>query len=149
MTTPQMVNVFISQICTEIGCTPESIYSKENNSWVFSRGSINIEVLMTSYQTAVNTVRTFLRCVSPIFALPVEQEKKDQLLREAMENNATMMGIKLAVIPNRNFLYAIAERDIEGMDYLEFKTMVGDLGYWADQLDDLLIKRFGLKSNLN
>ncbi|HRI20413.1 MAG TPA: YbjN domain-containing protein [Panacibacter sp.] len=149
MTTTEMVKVYVNQLCAEIGCTPESIYSKENNSWFFTRGSATIEVFMSSYETVVKTVRTFIRCFSPVYALPADNEKKVQLYQEALQNNANFMGVKLGIMPGKGFMYAIAERDIEGMDYTEFKTLVSDLGYWADQLDNILHERFGATASLN
>ena len=149
MTTTEMVRVYVNQLCAEIGCTSESIYNKETNSWMFTRGSASIEVFMTSYQTSVKTVRTFVRCFSPVYAIPADATKKAQLFEESLHNSASMMGVKLGVLPNRGFMYAIAERDIEGMDYTEFNQTVSDLGFWADQLDDLLVQRFGSTVALN
>ncbi|HUP11387.1 MAG TPA: hypothetical protein VM187_04230, partial [Niastella sp.] len=97
MTTTEMVRVYVNQLCAEIGCTPESIYNKESNSWFFSRGSASVEVFMSTYQTAVKTVRTFVRCFSPVFPLPVDGGKKALLLQEAMNNNVNFMGVKLGV----------------------------------------------------
>jgi len=149
MTTTEMVKVYVNQLCAEIGCTPESIYSKENNSWFFTRGSASIEVFMSSYETVVKTVRTFVRCFSPIYALPVDNQKKMQLYHEALQNNTNFMGVKLSIMPDKGYMYAVAERDIEGMDYIEFKTLISDLGYWADQLDNALHERFGSTAALN
>jgi hypothetical protein len=149
MITEEMVKVYISQLCTEIGCTPESIYDKQSNSWMFSRGSASIEVIMTSYQTAVKTVRTFIRCFSPVYPLPVDNQKKAQLFEEALVNNTKFMGVKLSIIPEKGYMYAVSERDIDGMDYEEFKLLVSDLGYWADQLDDILHTRFGTTTAMN
>lgn len=149
MVTEEMVKVYINQLCAEIGCTPESIYDKQNNSWIFSRGSASLEVFMTSYQTAVKTVRTFVRCFSPIFPIPADVQKKAQLFQEALENNTKFMGVKLSIIPEKGYLYAVAERDIDGMDFEEFKLLVSDLGYWADQLDDILHQRFGSTTAMN
>lgn len=149
MTTTEMVKVYVNQLCAEIGCTPESIYSKENNSWFFTRGSASIEVFMSSYETVVKTVRTFVRCFSPIYALPADNQKKMQLYHEALQNNTNFMGVKLSIMPDKGYMYAIAERDIEGMDYIEFKTLISDLGYWADQLDNALHERFGSTAALN
>ena len=59
------------------------------------------------------------------------------------------MGVKLGTIPDKAHVYAIAERDIDGMDYDEFKLLISDLGYWADQLDDILRTRFGSSTSLN
>ncbi|HRH51599.1 MAG TPA: YbjN domain-containing protein [Panacibacter sp.] len=149
MTTTEMVKVYVNQLCAEIGCTPESIYSKENNSWFFTRGSATVEVFMSSYETVVKTIRTFVRCFSPVYALPADSQKKMQLYQEALQNNTSFMGVKLSIMPDKGFMYAVAERDIEGMDYTEFKTLVSDLGYWADQLDNILHERFGSTAALN
>ena len=149
MTTTQMVQVYVNQLCTEIGCTPESIYNKETNSWFFTRGSISVEVLMSSYETAVKTIRTFVRCFSPIFPIPTDSAKKAQLYEEALQNNTTCMGVKLSIIPAKGYVYAVAERDIDGMDYTEFTTLIGDLGYWADSMDNALAERFGSTTALN
>ncbi len=149
MTTTEMVKVYVNQLCAEIGCTPESIYSKENNSWFFTRGSATVEVFMSSYETVVKTIRTFIRCFSPVYALPADNQKKMLLYQEALQNNASFMGVKLGIMPEKGFMYAVAERDIEGMDYTEFKTLISDLGYWADQLDNILHERFGSTAALN
>lgn len=149
MTTTEMVKVYINQLCAEIGCTPESIYNKETNSWFFTRGSASVEVFMSSYETAVKTIRTFVRCFSPVFALPVDGKLRMDLYHEILQQNVKFMGVKLSVIPEKGFMYAIAERDIDGMDYTEFKTLVSDLGFWADQLDDVLKERFGSNVSLN
>jgi hypothetical protein len=37
---------------------------------------------------------------------------------------------------------SVAERDIEGMDYVEFVTVINDLAHWAEKLADYLKKRF-------
>jgi len=149
MTTTEMVRVYINQLCAEIGCTPESIYNKESKSWFFTRGSASIEVFMSSYETVVKTVRTFVRCFSPVFPIPADAEKKAMLFGEALQNNTSFMGAKLSIMPEKGYLYSIAERDIDGMDYLEFKTLISDLGYWSDQLDDMLTLRFGNTAALN
>ncbi|MEO6721371.1 MAG: hypothetical protein ABIN67_13465 [Ferruginibacter sp.] len=149
MTTNEMVRVYVNQLCTEIGCTPESIYNANSNSWFFTRGSATVEVFLTSYVTAVKTVRTFVRCFAPVFPLPVDAEKKIQLYEEALKHNYDFMGVKLAIIPEKGFMYAAAERDIDGMDYIEFKTLLSDLGFWADQLDTVLAERFGNTAALN
>jgi len=149
MTTSEMVKVYVNQLCAEIGCTPESIYNKESNSWFFSRGSASIEVFLSSYETVVKTVRTFVRCFAPVYAIPADDSKKAQLYQEALQNNTNFMGVKLSIMQEKGFMYAIAERDIDGMDYDEFKVMVSDLGYWADQMDDILKERFGSTTALN
>ena len=149
MTTSEMAKVYVDQLCAEIGCTSASIYNKETNSWFFTRGSASIEVFMSSYETVVKTVRTFIRCFSPVFPIPADEAKKTQLYMEAMQNNAGVMGMKLGILPEKGYMYAIAERDIDGMDFVEFKTLISDLGYWSDSMDDMLKQRFGSTAALN
>lgn len=143
MTTIEMIKVYINQLCTQIGISPEAVYSAEFNSWNFAKGVQNIEIFFTSYETSVKTVRTFIRCFSPIYVLPQDPQKQLDLYRVAMENNAQFMGVKMGTLPAKGFLYAIAERDIEGMDYLEFTTLIGDLGYWAEHLSGVLRNKIG------
>lgn len=150
MTTIDMIKVYINHLCTQIGVTPESVYNEEYKSWSFSKGSSNIEVFFTSYETASNTIRTFLRCFSAVYPLPPEPQKQLDLYRVAMECNVNYMGVKLGGLLNRGYLYAVAERDIEGMDYDEFVTMVSDLGYWAERLSGELRAKLGVpQTNLN
>lgn len=144
MTTTEMVKVYINQLCAEIGTTSEAIYNANDKCWYFTRGSVRIEMFMTSYETVNKQVRTFIRLFSPIYPIPADNQKKLDLYQGALEANAQYMGVKLATIAQKNYMYAVSERDIEGMDYMEFTTMIGDLGYWADKLDDFLKETFGV-----
>ncbi len=143
MTTIAMINVYINQFCAEIGVTPEAVYSEEFKSWNFVKGPHTIEVFFTSYETSVKTVRTFIRVFSAIYPLPHEPQKQLDLYRVAMEGNTQYMGVKMGTIAGKSFLYAVAERDIEGMDYLEFNTLIGDLAYWTGVLSANLRQKIG------
>jgi hypothetical protein len=150
MVTTEMVKVYVSQLCAEIGTTAENIYNPQSKAWYFNRGSTTIEVFLNSYETVNKQVRTFIRCFAPIYTLPNDPQKKLDLFQGALEANSQYMGVKISTIASKGFMYAVAERDIEGMDYKEFVTLVSDLGYWADRLDDFLKERFGApQSNLN
>lgn len=150
MTTVEMIKVYINHLCTQIGVTPESVYSEEFKSWSFSKGASSIEVFFTSYETSSKTIRTFIRCFSAIYPIPPEAQKQLDLYRVAMESNIHYMGVKMGTIPNKAFLYAVAERDIEGMDYDEFVTLISDLGYWAERLSGELRAKLGTpQTNLN
>ncbi|MEP6675529.1 MAG: YbjN domain-containing protein [Ferruginibacter sp.] len=143
MTTNEMVKVYVEQLCTEIGTTGAAIYNANTKAWYFTRGSAKLEVFLTSYETVTKTIRTFVRVFCPIYALPADKQKQLDLYTGALEANTQYMGVKISSIPANGFLYAVAERDIEGMDYNEFTTLISDLGYWADQLDNFLAERFG------
>ena len=99
MTTVEMIKVYIHQLCTQIGTSPDAVYSAEFNSWNFARGGQNVEIFFTSYETSVKTVRTFIRCFSAIYPLPQEPQKQLDLYRTAMENNTQFMGVKMGTIP--------------------------------------------------
>lgn len=143
MTTIEMIKVYINQFCAQIGVSPESVYSEEFKSWNFVKGANNIEVFFTSYETSVKTVRTFIRVFSAIYPLPAEPQKQLDLYRVAMEGNTQYMGVKMGVIAGKPFLYAVAERDIDGMDYDEFTTLIGDLAYWTETLSASLRAKIG------
>ena len=151
MTTPDMVRVYVQQLCKEIGVTEESVFNAQTNAWYFKKGSVTVEVFLKSYQTVQNTTRTFLRVFSPIFQLPTDPQKQLDVAKGALEANSIYMGVKLGTIADKGWLFAIAERDIEGMDYEEFRTTVMDLASWADQLDDFLQQNstllYGLRFN--
>lgn len=142
MTTPDMIRVYVQQLCKEIGINEEIIYNKERKAWYFSKGQLRIEVFMTSYETVRKTVRTFIRVFAPIYTVPKDAQRQLELYQGALEANAQYMGVKVATIVEKGFVYAVAERDIEGMDYVEFVTVVNDLAHWAEKLAEYLKKRF-------
>lgn len=150
MTTIETVKAYINRLCTEAGADPQKIYSAQNDAWYFSKGSVTLEVFFTSYEAADASVRTFIRCISPIYPIPIDSGKRLELYHVALEINSRNTGVKLGTISEKGHMYAIAERDIEGMGYAEFIILVNDVAYWADKLDDLLKSRFGEpSSNLN
>jgi hypothetical protein len=150
MATIETVKAYINRLCTEAGADPQKIYSATNDAWYFARGSSTLEVFFTSYETDDKTERIFLRCFSTIYPIPIDTPRRQELYHVALEINARNMGVKIGTMADKGYLYAIGERDIEGMDYHEFVTLVHDVGYWADHLDDLLKSRFGEpEANLN
>jgi hypothetical protein len=141
MVTNDTVNSYIDRLCREIGTTAAKVYNPKTGAWYFTRGSSTVEVFLTTYQVQ-NSTRTFIRCFAPLYSIPVKEKKLD-FFQGALEVNTQYMGIKLGTLADKNLLCAIAERDIDGMDYQELVTLISDIGYWADQLDDFLKKTFG------
>ena len=138
----ETVKSYVEKMCLEIGTTEQAVWDANNKAWYFVRGSISIEVFLNTYELSDKSTRTFLRVFSPIFKLP-ESAKQLELLQGAIEANAQFMGVKIGTMADKGWMYAISERDIIGMDYAEFVTVINDLGYWADKLDDFLQERFG------
>ena len=150
MTSIETVKAYINRLCQEAGADPQKAYSPQNDAWYFEKGSSTLEVFFTSYETADNSQRTFLRCFSTIYPIPLDPPQRQELYQISLEINARNMGVKIGMMADKGYIYAIGERDIEGMDYGEFVTLISDVGYWGDHLNQLLNSRFGEpKTNLN
>src|SRR5438874_1559695 len=80
------------------GADPQQIYNHENDAWYFSKGNSTLEVFLTSYETAEKVVRTFIRCLSAIYPIPVEPAKRQELYFVALEVNARNMGVKIGTM---------------------------------------------------
>lgn len=143
MMTIDMAKTYIQQLCLEIGTTADAMYSKQTDSWHFTKGSAKLQVCFTSYETVQKTIRTFIRIFAPIYPIPTSPEKKLAVFSESMAGNRLFMGIKFATFPDDGQIYIFSERDINGMDYNEFTTLVNDTASWADQMDDLFVQKFG------
>jgi hypothetical protein len=142
MASPIVVQSYIQRLCRETGTDSESVYSKKTGAWYFQQGSSTIEVFITSNLTSNGGVRTFLRCFSPLQALPLTDEKKLNLFKAALELNEEYLGIKLAVDNKKEMLCVIGERDTDGMDYNEMVTTIIDTGNLAAKLNGLMRKYF-------
>ena len=143
MSTIEFVKAYIDRLCKEIGTTSHQIYNSKTSAWYFSRGSSTIEVFLTNKEEADGSSRTFIRCFAPVFSVPRNPVTSHNLFQEALELNTKHMGIKLSIIPDKGLLCAIAERDIDGMDYQEFISLISDISNYADFLDDYLRVKFG------
>jgi len=143
MSTIAFVKAYIHRLCKDIGTSADAIYNTKTCAWYFSRGSSTIEVFLTNMDDTKEAGRTFIRCIAPLYSLPVNPVMQFEIFEKALELNTRHMGIKLSIIPGKRLLCAIAERDIDGMDYDEFVTMISDIGFWADHFDHYLQDHFG------
>jgi hypothetical protein len=131
------VEAMIDKYVIEIGLTKEQTYNSEKNAWYWKLGSANIEVFVASLESG----REFLRVFSPLMKIP--QGKELQFYRTLREMNDNCLGVKITIMEGTDQVYVTYERDIVGIDYDEVKTCIGDLEWWADELDDRLINQFG------
>lgn len=143
MSTVEFVKAYIDRLCKEIGTTSHQVYNSKTSAWYFSRGSSTIEVFLTNKEEADGSNRTFIRCFAPVFSIPRNPVTSHNLFQDALELNTKHMGIKLSILPDKGLLCAIAERDIDGMDYQEFISLISDISTYADLLDDYLRGKFG------
>lgn len=142
MAPSDVARAYIYRLCNDIGANADSIFNARTGAWYFSSGSSTIEVFLTTI-TGQRGERTFIRCFAPIYTVPPDPIKRLGILQAAMEINTERMGIKLSSLPEKGFLCVVAERDIDGMDYTEFVTVIGDINYWCDHLRTFFEKKFG------
>ena len=138
MSTVDFTRAYIDRLCKEIGTRADNIYNAKTGAWYFSRGDSTIEVFLTNMEGLEDADRIFIRCFAPLCTVPVSPASQFGLFQMALELNSRFMGIKFGTLPGKSLLCVIAERDIEGMDYQEFVTMISDIGYWADHFDHYL-----------
>lgn len=143
MSTVEFVQAYIHRLCRAIGADANAIYNKKTSAWYFSGGVSTIEVFLTTVEGNEETGRIFLRCIAPVHTFSSNPVEQFEIFQQALELNTKHMGIKLSIIPDKRLLCVIAERDIEGMDYGEFVTLISDIGYWADHFDNYVRNHFG------
>jgi Domain of unknown function (DUF1821). len=138
MSAVAFTKAYIHRLCRDIGTSADAIYNEKTSSWYFASGSSTIEVFLTNMDGVEDTDRVFIRCFAPVCTIPENPVAQFELFRKALEINIRHMGIKLGILSSRGLLCLVAERDIEGMDYQEFVTIIQDIGFWADHFDDKL-----------
>lgn len=143
MVPSDVARAYIYRLCHEIGANAESIYNAKTAAWYFAGKSTTIEVFLTSFQSGEKE-RTFIRCFAPLCGIPADTKRKLDMYQAVLEINTQRPGIKLSVTSDRRFLCAVSERDIDGMDYQEFLTIITDISFWADQLSDFFKKHFNV-----
>ena len=136
-----VARAYIYRLCQEIGVNADSIFNAKTGAWYFAGKSSTIEVFLTSFQNGEKE-RTFIRCFAPLCGIPADTKRKLDMYQAVLEINTQRPGIKLSVTSDKKFLCAVSERDIDGMDYQEFLTIITDISFWADHLSDFFKKHF-------
>jgi len=85
-------------------------------------------------------IREFLQAASPIIKVP--KAKELLFYKRLLELNDIKLGVKLSLQKDSDLVWALTERDLIGMDYSELQTILEDIGFWADEFDDILNKEF-------
>jgi hypothetical protein len=143
MAPSDIARAYIYRLCQQVGVNADSVYNARTGAWYFTSGASTIEVFLTTTGSVPQSERTFLRCFSPIYNLPTDPVKKFMVLETAMTINTEKMGIKLGSLAEKGLLCVITERDVEGMDYNEFMSIIGDISYWSDQLHKFFDEKYG------
>ncbi len=130
------VHTMIEQFVQSVGLTKQQTFNAEFASWHWTRGSAPIEVFVTNG----GNDRFYLCIYSALVELP--GGGLEAAFKHLLELNHSKLGVKLSLKPGSNWVFAVAERDVNGMDYQELVTCIGDLEWWADKLDDELKASF-------
>jgi hypothetical protein len=137
--TAMMINDFV----TEKGIKLKDVYDAEKKVWHLIRGSAIIDILLISVPVSESETREFLQIASPVANVP--KGKELPFYKRLLELNDGNLGVKLSLQPDTDQIWALFERDLIGLSYSEMKICIEDLGYWADEFDDLLSSEFGLE----
>ncbi len=133
-----MVNDFV----TSKGVNVKDVYDADKLLWRLKRGSAPVDILLLSVPVGENQIREFLQVAAPIVKVP--KGKELEFFRTLLELNDVKLGVKLSLQKGTDQVWALYERDLIGMSYTELVTCIEDLGYWADEFDDMLIEQFGI-----
>ena len=131
-----MINDFVSQK----GIDPAQVFNPEKMLWSLKRGSANVQIMLLTVPVGEGKTREFIQAASPIMKVP--QGKETAFYKKLLELNDVNLGVKLSMQKDTDQVWALYERDLVGMDYSELITVLEDLGYWADQFDDMLKAEF-------
>ncbi|TAF67220.1 MAG: hypothetical protein EAZ55_02555 [Cytophagales bacterium] len=133
----KMVDAMIERYINTVGLKRENTYNTADNMWYWRRGSAQIEAGLIGGGN-----NRYYLCVYS-FLMEVPPQKTLEAYKHLLELNFDKLGVKISIKPNTSQVFAIAERDINGIDYEELATYISDLEWWADKLDDELKNTFG------
>lgn len=142
MVTTDLVVVYIHRLCAEIGINADDVYNPQTGAWYFSQGSATIEVFLTTQKNVQHQPQTFIRCMAALCEIPKDIIQQYNLYKLGMAINAQYLGYKISADESRGFVCAVAERNIDGMDYESMTVLIHDLGLWANKLDQFLQQEF-------
>lgn len=126
----------VEQILPAIGVDPAQsrLNTEQGYGWSFRRGSATIEV----YVSQQNDVG-YLQVLAPILHLP--SNGLLPLYRRLLEHNLQMTNASLGVY--LDVVYVFSQRPLEGLDSTEANTIVSQVAFYADELDNQLYNEFG------
>ena len=133
----EMINDFV----TSKGISLSEVDNPEQKKWSLKRGSASVQILLLSIPVGNGVIREFVQAASPIMLIP--KGKELEFYRRLLELNDVKLGVKFSIQKGGEQVWALAERDLIGIDYTEMVTLLEDLAFWADELDDILKNEFG------
>ena len=138
MSTKDLVKAYIQRLCADLGVDADRIYNSKTGAWYFSQEGSTIEVFVTEQKNPQQEPQTFIRCMSPLCAIPRDVTKQFSLYKTALAINSKYLGYKLTADEARGIVCIVTERNVEGLDYAEMLDLISDLGLWAEKLQRFL-----------
>lgn len=84
-----------------------------------------------------------IRITSPIVTVPDQNANISAFYRHLLDVNSTLSSCALAT--NDNAVLVVSQRQIAQLDQEELDSMVWNVAYVADLLDDKLVKEYGAR----
>ena len=125
----------IEDIVKSWNLNPQEIFDANLNVWRLVQGSAYFDIGIYNFQNGGD----YLVVSSPICKIPANNLLA--FYRRLLEMNDTMLGVKFSVQGNQ--VWMLAQRECEGMDIGEAKRLIDNLRFFADEVDDELMNKFG------
>lgn len=132
----QLVNN-IENILSMIDINPHQAraHSHEGFCWLFEWGSVTVEVNVVE-----RGAQGFFQVSAPLVHIP-QDERQLPLLQALLARNMEMTSAALAVY--ENVVYVFSERQLEGLDATEARSIITYVASYADDMDNWLVDSFG------
>jgi len=132
----------IQEIITEWGLKEEECKDANTEwTWRFTQGSAPFHIQLFSFDKGEIGVRDAIEIGSAFMEIPKDKQKKEELYQYVLEMNTTSCGVWFGV--RGEFLMLLTSRELEGLDRVEFRTLVDDIRYYADYFDDTFKEKYG------
>jgi hypothetical protein len=115
----------------------QGIAGSEGSGWWLVEGSARIYIFVQD-----TTGGPVIRITSPIVTMP-ETGDITAFYRHLLDINSTLTSCALAT--NENAVLVVSQRSTAQLDQEELDSMIWNVAYVADLLDDKLVKEFGAR----
>jgi hypothetical protein len=130
----------VEKLLKEWNIPPDSIKDKEKNLWYLVQGSAQFHIELFKFNKGPQVGEVDAIEVGGII-MKLPQENFLPLYRRLLDLNSTAVGVYFAI--RNNLVMLVSTREIKGLDYDEFHTIVDEVRYWSDYWDDTLMQEFG------
>ncbi|HCL57250.1 MAG TPA: hypothetical protein DHW82_09625 [Spirochaetia bacterium] len=131
---------YINEILNEWGVPESDCKDPNKDIWWLRQGSAEFHVELFSNPGRRGT-KDCIEVSGKIMEIPSDPVKKQELYQYILEMNATGVGCWFAV--RGKLVMLISNREIEGLDKIEFRSMIDDVRFYSDQFDDIFKEKYG------